>query len=281
MSFFLLTDAGDPPIPANVKAGVAYGEDLTGTYTPDLPVVPHVLAGIQYGVGDPGGPLTGTLQVDYTPPAPLTGVMNFRVVTQALIDTLGASAAGKFIVIGYRKQVKDAEETRNNKRSVQVFYSDGNFPKSKGRQIGATQHLPEFTIELSVSTAARGNLAAIENPGATTQQIADAMSSFQDASYLAGVAFDELLEMIYQILMDARTFDLGLPKGVMSSRWVESMHKDGAQSTGSLVVQTGRIVYTCQTAEDVVGVTATPMTTGIGTVLDISGDDVERTGTHT
>jgi hypothetical protein len=204
--------------------------------------------------------------------------MNFRVVTQALIDTLGASANGNFTVIGYRGQVKNASEIQGNKRRVQVYYSDGTFPKSKGRQFGATQHLPEFTIELSVSAAAAGNLAVIDTPGATPLQIAAAMDAFQNASYQAGVAFDELLEMVYQILMDTRTFDLGLSKGVMSSRWIESMHKDGAQSAGSLVVQTGRIVYTCQTVEDVVGVAGTPMTTGIGTVLDISGDDVERTG---
>lgn len=280
MSFLLLLDSTtlDPEL---VKAGTSYGNGLVGTYTPDLPAAAAVLNGTIFGQGDPNGPVTGTLLVDYAPPIPLTGVMNFRVVTQALIDTLGASANGKFTVVGYRGQVKDAEEIRGEKRRVQVYYSDGNFPKSKGRQLGATQHLPEFSIELSASAAASGNLAAIDTPGATTQQISAAMDAFQNASYRAGVAFDELLEMVYQILMDTRSFDLNLPKGTMSSRWIESMHKDGAQSAGSLVVQTGRIVYTCQTVEDVVGVAGTPMTTGIGTVLDISGDDVERTATHT
>jgi hypothetical protein len=44
------------------------------------------------------------------------------------------------------------------------------------------------------------------------------------------------------------------------------------------VVLTGRIQYSCQTVEDVVGDKGLLATGGIRTVIDIAGDDIERTG---
>lgn len=210
-------------------------------------------------------------------------MMNFRTVTDALITLLGDSAADRFTVVGHPRQVTDASEIRASKRRVMVFYGGGDFPKSAGRQTGATQHMLSYNIDLQVAEAAQANLNVITDPNSTAAQITAALAASQEASYLADRSFDELADIVYQILMDGRNFDLGLNKGVISSRWVGSIRKDDAQPFGSLVVLTGRLTYTCQTSEEVVGDTGVAMVQpgGISTVVDIDGDDIERTGVDT
>lgn len=209
-------------------------------------------------------------------------MMNFRVITAAMINTLGAAAAGRFSVVGYQRQGVDAEEIRGNKRRVQVFFAGGEFPRSKGRLTGDVQHMLTFNVGLSVAAAARCNLGVLDDPNATTQQVATALAAAQDASYIADQQFDELSDLVYQILMDTRNFDLGLDEGVMSSRWIESMRKDDPQRNGGLVVLTGHLQYVCQTVETITGETGTLITgSAVSTVLDIIGDDVERTGVDT
>jgi len=205
-------------------------------------------------------------------------MMNFRVVNAALINILGSATAGAFRVIGYRGQGHDSEEVRNLKRMVQVYCAFGDFPKSAGRQTGPAQHVLTFNIDFSVSSAARVNLAAINAPGATSLQIATALAGLQEASYEADVLLDELIDLTYQIVMDGRNFDLGMDKGVMSSRWVTRIQKDEPQPVGDLVTLTGRMVYTCQTVEEVAGDTGIVMgLRAVGTSIDIIGDDVEQT----
>ncbi len=204
-------------------------------------------------------------------------MMNFRTVNQAIIDALGDAAAGRFQVVGYRRQVKDAEGVRNNSRMVQSFYSSGDFPKSAGRQTGPAQHNMTFSIGLTVSAPARVDLSAINNPTATAPQISAALAALQEGAAVADNLFDELAEIVYQILMDGRNFDLGLSVGTVSKRWVDSIRKDQPTPEGSLVILTGTVQYSCNTVEQIPGDVGTAGGI-ISTVLDIDGDNVERTG---
>lgn len=249
--------------------------NLQGTYEPDLPAAANVLAGVEYGVDDPNGPLVGILTIPSIP-QPLTGVMNFRVVNQAIIDTLGLSANGLFRVVGYRGQGKAAEEVKGNLRTVQSYFAQGDFPKSAGRQTGPTQHNMTFAIGLTVSAPATCNLSVINNPGASSGQIASALSAMSEASHNADILLDELYELVYQILMDGRNFDLNLPVGTMSNRWVGSLQKDDPNPRGDLVVLTGTLTYTCNTVESPAGATGA-IANSVSTVLDIIGDDIEMT----
>lgn len=204
-------------------------------------------------------------------------MMNFRVVNQAIIDTLGASAAGAFQVVGYRRQVKSAEEVKGAKRMVQSYYAAGDFPKSAGRQTGPVQHNMVFSIGLTVSAAAKVDLAAINTPGAPEASISSALSALQEGAAEADLLFDELTDLVYQILMDGRNFDLGLTKGTISKRWVDNIRKDAPTPEGRLVVLTGTIQYSCNTVEQITGDTGTAGGI-ISTVVDIDGDDTEKTG---
>jgi hypothetical protein len=207
-------------------------------------------------------------------------MMNFRTVNQAIIDTLGAAAAGRFQVVGYQRQVKSAQEVKNSGRMVQSYYAAGDFPKSAGRQTGPTQHNMVFSIGLTVSAPARLDLAAINNPASSAVQVGAALAALQEAADSADLLLDELAEYVYQILMDGRNFDLGLPVGTVSKRWVNSIRKDTPAPEGALVVLTGTVEFSCNTVEDILGDTGT-VGGIVSTVLDIDGDAVERTGVET
>lgn len=209
-------------------------------------------------------------------------MMNFRIITKAIIDLLGGAAAGRFLVAGYRVQAEGAETFKGNKRTVQVYYSNGNFSKSAGRQNGSPQHRMTFAIGLTVSAPSKVDLNLINNPASTSDAIMLAMSSMQNAAQIADESFDELANIVYQILMDLQNFDLNLSIGTMSDRWIDSIEKDAPQPQGSLVTLTGTLQYTCNTCEDIVGeVGVAPDGSGIvSTQIDQSGDNVERAGVN-
>ncbi len=211
-------------------------------------------------------------------------MMNFRTITQALIDVLGMYADDAFRVVGYPGQSKAASEVKGSNRSVQVFFTDGEFPQSKGRWTGPVRFEPTWQIELTASSAASLDLSVMSSDSATATERAAALAALQEASYEADQSFDELVELAYQILMDGTNIDLKLGKGVLSSRWVSRVSKNEPQERGSLVVLTGLIEYRCVTSEDLTGATPVAVNTdddGTGFIditVDIDGDDVEKTG---
>ena len=204
--------------------------------------------------------------------------MAFRIIKDSLVKkVLGPAERGRFRTIGYQRQGKAAEEVAGLSRTVQAFWSSGEFPKGSGRNSGPTQHDITYRLEMTVSESTRVDLSVISSTTATAEQIALALSEFQEASALADDSFDELAEILYQIVMDARNIDMGLPKGVLSNRWVPRISKDEPLPRGEFVVLTGSMVLTCQAAEQVPGDTGTE-----GAVFDVTvdaeGDDVERAG---
>lgn len=203
--------------------------------------------------------------------------MAFRIIKNSLINNvLGPAELGRFRTIGYQRQGKSAEEVKDSGRTVQAFYSGGEFSRGAGVR-GPKQHDITFRIELTAGAAAKADMALINSPTATPVQIALAMADFQEASALADESFDELADIVFQILMDARNIDLGLPKGIVSNRWVGRITKDDALPRGENVILTGSMVLTCRAAEVVAGATGAIGTTYDVTV-DIQGDNIERAG---
>lgn len=209
-------------------------------------------------------------------------MMNYRVIQKALIETLGAGANGNFRIAGYRGQGHDAKEVKDSKRLVQAYYSVGEYSKSSGRQTGPTQHDPVFNIDFSVSASAKVDLSVLSDQQASAAKVQAALSASTDAAFEADCLLDEVMDLAYQILMDGRNFDLGLGKGVMSSRWVDRGTKFPPQPHGGLMVLTGQLQYSCRTVELAPGEKGTPIGAGgINTKLDIHGDDVEQTEVST
>ncbi|MCP4745037.1 MAG: hypothetical protein GY874_02695 [Desulfobacteraceae bacterium] len=205
-------------------------------------------------------------------------MMNFRVIKHSLINkVLGPAAAGRFHTVGYQRQSSAAQQNIGNERSVQVFYAAGEFSRSAGRINGAKQHEAVFRIEMTVGAAARVNLSAINDPSAKPAQIAAALANYHNASSLADNALDELIDIIYGIVMDARNVDLGLAKGILSERRINQVQKDDPLPRGEYVVLTGAMNLSCRCVEQPCG--ETPGTgEHFNVAVDLAGDDTEQTG---
>lgn len=205
-------------------------------------------------------------------------MMTFRALKTSIIDNiLGPAEAGQFVTIGFQRQAKAAEEVLDSLRTVQVYYSSGDFNKSAGRINGPSQHDITFRIDLAVSKAAEGDLSVINNPESTQPQVEAAILAFQEAADLADQSIDELIEIVYQILMDAENIGLGLADGIVSNRWVDNIQKDNPLPRGEYAVLTASMILTCRVAEAITGIAGTAANI-FDTTVDIDGDDVEKTG---
>lgn len=180
-------------------------------------------------------------------------MMTFRTVKTAIQDLLDSQAAGRFRVIGKQVMSKSADEIKDNDRLVQVYFSDGSFPKSAGRLHGSKTHDVTIEIDLSASSGATGDLSVLDDPLATAIQKAGAIAAIREASETADEKIDELIDAVYNILMDARYEGLLLPKGTISSRWIDRIQKDTLLERGEFVVKTANMKYTCRVQEYVSG----------------------------
>ena len=169
------------------------------------------------------------------------------------MSVLGAAAAGRFRTIGYQDQGKAADEVIDEDRAVQVYFDRGTFPKSGGSINGPMRHDLTLRVELTAGKAAAGDLSVLESAGSTPAQIAAALAAFGNASSAADDSFDELADIVYQILMAADNQDLGLAVGEVSSRWITEITKNPPNARGQYVVITGNMDLTCTVSEAVTG----------------------------
>lgn len=203
--------------------------------------------------------------------------MNFRTIKDQIVNNiLGPAEAGRFQTIGFQRQSTGAEEVLGNLRFVQFFYSSGNFSVSGGRQTGPTQHDITFNVWLTVSAASELDLSVINNPESTPEQVSAALLAEKEACEVADASLDELIDIVYQILMDGNNIEMGLDKGIISNKWIGSITKDQPTSSGDYVVLTASMPLTLRTVEDVPGDTGTAIEV-INTKIDIDDDDVEQT----
>jgi len=206
-------------------------------------------------------------------------MMNFRKIKQSITGkVLGPAEGGRYRTIGYQKQNTDVEDVLGSNRTVQVFFSSSDFPKNASSLQGPFKHEISYRIELAIAEEAVVNLTALKDPGATDADREKAWKSFVDAGDAADDSFDELAEIVFQVIMDARNIDLGMPIGTVADRWVGQIRKDEPEPTGEFVMLTGAMMLTCSTSEEAEG---DPGVTGaaiIDTTVDLEGDDVEKGG---
>ena len=178
--------------------------------------------------------------------------MNFRTIRDAIITTLGTGAAGNFRVVGFQKQAEAAEQNIDTDRSVQVFYDSGEFPKSSGSLSGNVMHDMTFALELTAAKASAVDLTVLENPASTPAQIQAAFAAKQNAADLADKSLDEMIDLIYQVLMDARQQNFGLSFEV-ADRWIDDVRKNRPITYGQYVVISGVAQLTCAIDEQASG----------------------------
>jgi hypothetical protein len=205
-------------------------------------------------------------------------MMYFRTIRDALRRLLADRAAGEFRVIGAQKAAKAAESVADKSRLVEVYFSRGEFPKSGGAVTGPNRHDATYRIDLTVSKASAGDVATIVNEESTAAQMATALGEMKESGLAADESLDELFEAVYQILMDARSEDLGLEVGSVASRWVTQLVKDEPIKTGNYTILTGSMLLTCAMSEPVTGYKGTPITPVMDVDLELDSDTAGKAG---
>jgi outer membrane translocation and assembly module TamA len=178
-------------------------------------------------------------------------MMAYRETKNAIKELLGEQAESRFRVIGFQKQSKSSDEVLNNDRLVQVYYSEGEFRKSAGRMHGPKSHDITIEIDMTASAKAQVDISVLDSATATEQQKAAALADLKEAAENADEKIDELIDAVWNILMDARNKKLGLETGEVSSRWIGRITKDMTIENGDLVVKTANMKYTCRVQEEV------------------------------
>lgn len=208
-------------------------------------------------------------------------MMLFRKVKQSITNNvLGPAEDGRFQTIGFQRQTNDAEDSLDNLRHVQVFWSSSDFPKRGSGLQGPFKNEASYRIELSAAKEASIDLEVLNDDLATAEERATALASFQEAADLVDESFDELVDIIFQIIMDARNIDLGMPKGVVAERWLSQVKKDDPVPAGELAMLTGSMVLTCSVSEEAPGDPGVSGVKTMSTIVDIDGDDIEQTGVN-
>jgi hypothetical protein len=199
-------------------------------------------------------------------------MMQFQIIRDAIRRLLADRAAGEFRVIGAQKAAKAAESVADKSRLVEVYFNRGEFPKSGGAITGPNRHDATFRIDLTVSKASEADVVAIVNEESTAAQMAAALADAKESGLLADDSMDELFAAVYQILMDARSEDLGLEVGSVASRWVSQLAKDEPIKTGNYTILTGSMLLTCMLSEPVTGYKGAPITPVVNVDLELDSD---------
>lgn len=207
-------------------------------------------------------------------------MMIFRNVKANIETILVDAAAGRYDVVGYQKQTKPAI---SGGKTVQVYYSAGDFPKRASALNSPVQHEASFKLDLTVSAPAEVDLTVLNNPSATAAQLTTALANMQDASKLADDFLDELFDDVFQVLMDGDNYNLSLPPGTISNKWIPSFQKDTPLPRGEFVVLTGSMELECRMQEELLSVATTPFDANITDIetYDTTGveeDPVQKTG---
>jgi hypothetical protein len=183
--------------------------------------------------------------------------MVFEQLRDGIIALLTANQSGRFVTVGNQKQSTDATEVKGILRTVQVFFSQGDYPKSKSA-FGSPSHDVTFNIVYTASSPAKGDKAVLESDSSTEPQVQAALLAIQEGESLVDQSIDELRRMVTQILMDPTNENFGLAIGAVSDPWLQNFQKTAPLEKGRLVVLKASETFTANVDETLAGATPTP-----------------------
>jgi hypothetical protein len=204
----------------------------------------------------------------------LTDPMQFELLRDSIESLLIANQGILFRTIGEQKQSTDAEQVEGNLRTVQIFYSEGDYPKDKSSYNQLT-HEVRFQLFYTVANPATANLSVLNDENATAAAKQAALLAVGEGSRLADRSMDELRRIVTQILMDPVNKDLGLAQYSVSDRWLNNFKKSESLPKGNLFVLTGSETLSAMVDETLIGATAIP---AITPTVDITSKEEPLSG---
>jgi hypothetical protein len=204
--------------------------------------------------------------------------MKAFLVKRSLINLLAAASQGRYNVIGVTSRKTDAEDIREIPQ-VTVTYRQGRFDESSSSVNGPYQHEATIRIAILAGAVASMDLAAINAPGATPEQIAAALAASSNATYDADAKAEATIDIIFDTIMQPMNRDLGTDEN--AGRWIPDIQKDDPRVRGEIVIVPVVITLTYQVTEittQEVGTPGNSLHHNIGLSADVSGEVPEGQG---
>ena len=182
----------------------------------------------------------------------------------AIIKLLEENANGRYTVVSPQNRKSDAEDIFKCP-TVTVYYAEVSFDKSKSSVNSPYHHDVTFNIHLSAAAKATVNLKVLKDENATPAQYAVALAEADSASMLLDAKVDNLLSVLFDIIMRPQHRNLGTD--YVTNRWLSSMKKYNPNAMGAIVTCVATITLTAQCVEEVTGEEGIPGNT-IDTVVE-------------
>lgn len=167
-------------------------------------------------------------------------MMEFRLLKDSVINLLGAASQGEYQVKGYEPFPQDAADYRGKNRTVRVLYPGGEFSNQNSE---IYDHEFKLDVEMCVTADAETDLDTLMNGDATQQELALAMASMRDSAEVADRQFDELLDLVFNVLASPANKWLGLEAYRVKSASILDTKKNRLLPFGEHAVLTGKIVF--------------------------------------
>lgn len=179
--------------------------------------------------------------------------MNFETIHTAIVETLSTEAAGAYRVLGYRNIPEDSDNIKDSNKAVAVYFKRGVPNRQSNSLTGPFDHECTFNIDFMISTPAKADLATLKDEGASEAERATAMTNVENAKAVADIDLNSFIAEVFADLMDARNVDLGLTKGTVRSRRIESIEKNEPGYLGDLIISQATMNLILTTEETVTG----------------------------
>lgn len=197
--------------------------------------------------------------------------MNFETIRDAVITVLDDGASGNYVVTHGEKQSRGANEALIAPR-VTVFVERFEAEKKSSAARGPFHTTVEMRLEFMVAVKASVDIAALNNPTTTDTEAAAILTAMPDVSSECSKQMDALARNVFQVLMRADNYYLGLEKGVARDRWFGPVEKDAQPMFGArYAILTGQAKFEFKSFEEVSGLVPVACE-NIDVTVDIEND---------
>jgi len=186
--------------------------------------------------------------------------MAFQIIRDSVMDNiLIPGEQDQFRTVGHPLPLEGSEALLKNKRAVAFYYAEGDLT---GGQEYEPYHDMIFYLELMVAANAQADLKVLEKefPEALQNEAYSiALSNMQAAEYLADRLMDDLIAIVYQLVMKAENDELAIDRIEPSSgvrvhnRLITKIEKFPPESPGEQTVMKALLTLKCQAEEDIEG----------------------------
>jgi len=188
-----------------------------------------------------------------------SGMMSFRVVYRSIIDNiLGPGAQGRFRVLDYPMTLEGADGVLNNDRAVSVYFDKATFKRGSFRYPD-----PDvvYNIDLLVAADSKADLLVLDQNFENEQRdiYFDAINRLQDAESRAENLINELIEIVYQLVMSPENDALGVdridpsPNVCIGDRDITMIEKGSPSRKGNKVMLGAQMTLECNFDEKIFG----------------------------